>query len=118
MIRYVKYLFLLTLAVALVTVALANRETVTLRALPPDLAVLAGVDWVIELPMFIVIFGGLAGGLLIGFVWEWLREMKHRATASRKIREVSKLERELATLRDIKGAPQDDVIALLDKRAS
>jgi hypothetical protein len=38
--------------------------------------------------------------VLIGFVWEWLREMKHRTTASQKTREVSRLERELAVLKD------------------
>ncbi|MFN3970175.1 MAG: lipopolysaccharide assembly protein LapA domain-containing protein [Gemmobacter sp.] len=116
MIRYVKYLFLALLAATLVIVALANRDPVTLRALPTDLAAVAGVDWSIELPLFLVIFGGLAGGLMIGFLWEWLREMKHRSIASRKIREVSVLERELASLRDAKGAPADDVLALMDRR--
>ncbi|QYK43660.1 MAG: DUF1049 domain-containing protein [Paracoccaceae bacterium] len=114
--RYIKYLFLAVLAVVLVTVALANRDPVVLRALPPDLATVAGVTWAVELPLFLVIFGGLGGGLLIGFLWEWLREMKHRSVASSKIREVSRLERELAAMRDAKGQPQDDVLALLEKR--
>lgn len=116
MLRYLKWAFLAALAVVLVTVALANRAPVTLHALPPDLAAFLGIDWTIELPIFLVIFGGLAGGVLLGFVWEWLREMKHRSVASTKIREVSKLERELAALRDAKGQPQDEVLALLDKR--
>ena len=32
----------------------------------------------LELPLFLVIFGGIVAGLLIGFVWEWFREHKHR----------------------------------------
>ena len=116
MLRYLKWAVLAVLAAVLVTVALANRAPVTLNALPPDLAAFLGVGWSLELPLFMVIFGGLAGGVLLGFVWEWLREMKHRSTASTKIREVSKLERELAALRDAKGQPQDDVLALMDRR--
>ena len=115
MIRYLRYLFLGTLAVALLTVALANRAPVVVKALPPDLAALLGFDWQLELPLFLVIFGGIVAGLLIGFVWEWLREHKHRAVASTKTREVSRLERELATMRDATSVPQDDIVALLDK---
>jgi uncharacterized integral membrane protein len=114
--RYLKWVVLAVLAVGLVTVALANRAPVTLKALPPDLAAFLGIDWTIELPLFLVIFGGLAGGVLLGFVWEWLREMKHRSLASTKIREVSRLERELAALREAKGQVQDEVLALIDRR--
>ena len=116
MIRYLRYLFLGALALCLVTVAMANRAPVTLRALPQDLSDFFGIGGSVDLPLFLVIFGGIAAGLLIGFVWEWFREMKHRSTASTKLREVSRLERELATLRDAKGAPQDEVLAILDKR--
>jgi len=52
---------------------------------------------------------------LIGFVWEWFREMKHRSTASRKTREVARLERELAVMKDSQSVPKDDILALLDK---
>ena len=56
-------------------------------------------------------------GVLIGFVWEWFREHGHRVTASQKSREVTRLERELAVLKDSSSVPpQDDVLALLEKR--
>ena len=95
--------------------ALANRAPVTLKALPEDLAAFTGFAWQIELPLFMVIFGGIIAGLLIGFVWEWFREMKHRSTASRKTREVARLERELAVMKDSQSVPKDDILALLDK---
>lgn len=116
MIRYLRYVFLAVLAVVLMTVALANRDLVTLSALPEGLATLLGLGWQIEVPLFIVIFASIAAGLLIGFVWEWLREYKHRRVASTKTREAARLERELAAMRDAKGQPEDDVLALLDKR--
>jgi len=116
MIRYLRYVFLFLLAVTLLVVALANRAPVTLRALPDDMAVMLGFGGQIEVPMFLVIFGGIVAGVLIGFVWEWLREYKHRAAVTMKSREVGKLERELAVLRDSKGvAPADDVLAILDR---
>jgi lipopolysaccharide assembly protein A len=55
--------------------------------------------------------------VLIGFVWEWFREAGHRATASQKSREVARLERELAVLKDATSVPpKDEVLALLEKR--
>jgi uncharacterized integral membrane protein len=114
MIRWLRYIFLAVLALVIVTIALANRAPVTVRLLPDDLAAVFGVAWVAEVPLFLVIIGGIAAGLLIGFVWEWLREMKHRSRASSGAREVARLERELAALRDAKGVVQDDVLALLE----
>jgi putative membrane protein len=115
MIRSLRYLFLAALGLVLLTVALANRAPVTLKALPEDLAAFTGFAWQIELPLFMVIFGGITAGLLIGFVWEWFREMKHRSTASRKTREVARLERELAVMKDSQSVPKDDILAILDK---
>ncbi len=118
MIRYLRILFLALLGISLLIVAMANRTVVSLQALPDDFAALIGVDLRIQLPLFLVIFGGIVTGLLIGFVWEWFREMKHRTTASRKTREVSRLERELAVMRDSETTPKDEILALLDRPAT
>ena len=115
MIRYLRLIWLGLFGLSLLTVALANRAPVTLRLLPDDLAALTGVlgdgpaAFRGDLRRVIV-------GVLIGFVWEWLREHGHRATASQKSREVAKLERELAVLKDSTSVPpKDEVLALLDK---
>ncbi|MEI2685666.1 MAG: LapA family protein [Cypionkella sp.] len=115
MMRYLQFVLIGAFGIALLLVAMANRAVVTVNLLPPDLAAFLGLTWAMELPLFLVIFGGLASGLLVGFVWEWLREHKHRRVASTKTREVSKLERELAIMRDTHSLPQDDVLALLDQ---
>ena len=115
MTRFLRYLLIAVLGISLLTVALANRPLVLVKALPDDLAAFLGVTWQMELPMFLVIFASIVAGLLIGFVWEWAREHKHRATASTKTREVSRLERELATMKDATSLPKDDILALLDK---
>ena len=117
MIRTLKLILLALLGLSLVTVALANRAPVTVRLLPDDLAALTGLTWAMELPLFLIIFAGIIAGVLIGFVWEWFREHGHRATASQKSREVTRLERELAVLKDSTSVPpKDEVLALLEKR--
>jgi lipopolysaccharide assembly protein A len=117
MIRYLRLIFIGLVGLCLLTVALANRAPVSVRLLPEDLAALTGLTWAMELPLFLVIFGGVIAGILIGFVWEWFREHGHRATASQKSREVARLERELAVLKDATTVPpKDDVLALLEKR--
>lgn len=114
MIRTLRYVFLGLLALVLLTVALANRTPVVVRLLPDGVGEFLRLGGSVELPLFLIIFGGIVAGLLIGFVWEWFREAKYRSTSSTKTREVSRLERELAVLRDTKSEPQDDVLALLD----
>jgi lipopolysaccharide assembly protein A len=117
MIRYLRLLFLGLVGLFLLTVAMANRAPVTVQLLPADLAALTGLTWAANVPLFVVIFGGIIVGVLIGFVWEWFREHGHRATASQKSREVTRLERELAVLKDSTSVPpKDDVLALLEKR--
>ncbi|MBN8630383.1 MAG: LapA family protein [Anaerolineae bacterium] len=115
--RYLRLIFLGLVGLALLTVALANRAPVGVKLLPEDLAALTGMTWAIEVPLFLVIFGGIILGVLIGFVWEWFREHGHRAAASQKSREVTRLERELAVLKDSTTVPpKDEVLALLEKR--
>lgn len=111
--RYIRYAFLGLLAVCLVTVALANSAPVTLNLLPEEVALLVGINAAVTLPLFIVIFGGIVAGLMIGFVWEWLREHKHRAEAARQRRERERLEREVRKAKtEAKGG--DEVLALLE----
>ena len=114
--RYLRYGFLGALAVVLISVAMANRGAVTLRLLPDELAAPLGLSWSIELPLFLVIFAAIVAGLLIGFVWEWFREHKHRAEASRKAGEVRQLKREMSRMKGTteKGEP-DEVLAILDE---
>lgn len=112
--RTIRYVFWALVAIVLIVVGLANRGMVTLRAMPEALGALFGVSPDIELPLFVVIFLGVAAGLLIGFLWEWLREHKHRAEARRKTREVNVLQREVGRLKTEKHEGKDEVLALLE----
>jgi uncharacterized integral membrane protein len=112
--RYIRYAFLIIVALCLITVALANRQLVLLQLMPSDLAELVGLTGSINLPLFLVIFSGVLAGLMLGFVWEYLREYKHRAALGQQGREVTKLEREVKRLKELTGEGKDDVLALIE----
>ena len=114
MIRALKWLFLGALGLVLLIVAFASRAPVEGRLLPEGLAGFFGVGYRIGLPLFLVIFGGIVAGLAIGFVWEWLREAKHRTAATKARRTAQSLEREVSRLRDKAAEPKDEVLALLE----
>jgi putative membrane protein len=114
MIRYLRYLVLAVLAILLVSLAMANRAPVALRMLPEDLALLFGMNYEVQVPLFLVVFGGIALGLTLGFAWEWAREHKHRAASGN--RQVARLERELAVMKDSSSSPRDEVLALLNAK--
>ena len=110
--------FWVIVGVCLIVVGLANRSLVTVRAMPEALSNLLGLSPDIELPLFVVIFLGVALGLLIGFFWEWLREHHFRAEARSRGREVVQLRREMDRMRDSDGDGKDDILALLDAGGS
>ncbi|MFQ3302880.1 MAG: putative membrane protein [Planktomarina sp.] len=113
--RYLRYFVLGLIAVGLVIVALANRGNVILNLIPEVLGDLIGFNVQVRVPLFIVIFLGVGAGLLIGFVWEWLREMKHRNAAKSEHRQVVRLEREVTKLKTGTVKEQDDILAILDR---
>ena len=114
MIKALRLLFLAVLAVVLIALALANGEIVTLRVLPPEAGAFMGFSWSVQLPLYLVIFAGILIGLLIGFVWEWLRERRIRVGHAQATRKAAHLEREVDRLKTKAEGPKDDVLALLD----
>ena len=117
--RYLKYVFLAALAVVLATLALANRGSVPIRLLPDEVATLFGFNLSGELPLFLIILASLIAGILVGFVWEWFREMKHRSEATTQRRDKEKLEREVERLKAKEPRSEtDEVLALLEPNAA
>lgn len=113
--RYVRYLCIAVFAIALIAVALANRSMVSLKLLPTEVSGWFALNPEIQVPLFIVILGSIIAGLLVGFVWEWVREYGQRAEAARQAREMRRLEREVARLKVEKHEGQDEVLALLEQ---
>lgn len=119
MLRYLKMAFLVLVGLVLLTLALANRQMVSLQLLPNDMAAFLGFNYGLEMPLFLVILGGVVTGLVVGFVWEWLREHRHRAEAARARREAEKLGTELGKARAARtkvAGEDEELLALIDGR--
>ena len=98
----------------LIVVSLANRSPVTLRLIPDEISGYFPGLVQVTVPVFLVFFGGIFIGLLIGFVWEWMREYKLRAEAARSKREISNLRNEVDGLKRKQAEDKDDILALID----
>lgn len=96
MMRYLKLLLLAPVAIALVLLAVANRQVVTLVLDPfsrgPEAAS-------ITLPLFVLAFVVLCIGIVLGYVAAWFAQGKHRRAARSYKRECEKLSAERAELR-------------------
>jgi uncharacterized membrane protein len=118
-VAYVRYALLAVLMALAVTVALANRAPVTLALWPDSVTAILGFGYAVTLPLFVVVVGAVGLGLLLGFVWEWLRERGIRAEAARARRELETLrarEAGNAPTAPARTAQQDEILALVDGR--
>lgn len=113
--RYIRYACIAIFGLAIISIALANRGMVSLRVLPVEIADWFALNPQIELPLFIVIMASVLAGLLVGFIWEWIREHGERAEKARLAKERRRLEREVARLKGEKHQGKDEVLALLDE---
>lgn len=115
--KTIRYAFWAIVGLCLILIGLANRDIVTVRAMPQAVGDLLGLSPDVQLPLFVVIFVAVGAGLMIGFLWEWMREYRMRADGRTKAREAALLKREVDQLRgQAAGAKsEDDVLALLEK---
>ena len=114
--RFLRYGILAIVALSLVCLALANLSPVTLRLVPEFIASPLGYPAAtteITLPLFVVIFGGVIFGVALGYLAEWLRELKYRSEAGRVRREAKRLQKEVDQMKSERNQG-DDVLALLD----
>ena len=114
--RYLRYIFLVVVGLVLVTLAVTNRESVTVRLLPEGFGNATGLGYSATVPLFVVIFAALLMGVVLGFVWEWFREHKFRVEAAAKKKEATKLRAEVTRLRSAGQSGEDEIIALLENR--
>ena len=112
--RTIRYVFMALLGVGLVAVAFGNRQIVTLRLLPEELDGVVGRVWSVNLPLFIVVFLSIIAGLMIGFLWEWIREASLRGEAARHKTENATLKREVRQLKTEPQSPKDEVLVILE----
>ena len=89
-----------------------------IRILPSELEGFLGGGMIFSIPIFVLFLCGVIFGLFVGFVWEWIREMKHRSASSRKSKELAKVENELSQLKRESGRNEDEILLLLNNKAN
>ncbi|MDF2234658.1 LapA family protein [Albimonas sp. CAU 1670] len=112
--RYLKYLFLIVVAVAAVLLAIANRGPVTLRWLPEGVGVpgAEGIPTEVTLPIYVALFLAVFLGILIGLVLEMLRETEHRRKERLYKKEAARLDAENRRLAQKAGEEDHDILGL------
>tara|TARA_A200000159_G_scaffold101898_1_gene94742 strand:+ start:571 stop:849 length:279 start_codon:yes stop_codon:yes gene_type:complete len=91
---------------------------VDIRILPSELEGFLGGGMILSIPIFVLFLCGVIFGLFVGFVWEWIREMKHRSASSRKSKELAKVENELSQLKRESGQNEDEILLLLNNKVN
>ena len=113
--RAIRIFFVVVLAIVLILVATANRAPITVGLLPDNIAAFTGRAWTLTLPAFLALFLAMVFGMLVGLVWEWLREAHLRAESKTRAHDLARLQREVGDLRRTHAAPKDEVLAILDE---
>ena len=96
MIRFLKALILLPVAILVVLLAVANRAPVTLSLDPFSQE---APEFSTQLPLFAVIFAAVMLGVVIGGVASWLAQGKNRKSRRRLRRETRQLRHETEQLK-------------------
>ena len=112
--RIIRFSIILSISLALIVLAIANRQVVTLQFMPSDLAASLGILGVKSLPLFLVVLLGVLIGLFLGFVWEYLREHKYRKALATKNKKVKMLEQEIKKLKNDTNNEAEQILGLLE----
>jgi uncharacterized membrane protein YciS (DUF1049 family) len=99
--RLIKFLFLLPVAVVLVLFGVANRQIVTLVLDP--ISPLAEA-FKVSVPLFLFFFATLAVGIVVGSVTTWFAQSRHRRAERQFRREKDRLQDECTRLKAQTGA--------------
>jgi uncharacterized integral membrane protein len=97
--RIVAAIILVPLAIIIVALAVANRQTVTVSFDPLGDTPAASLS----MPLFVLILGLLIAGVIIGGVASWLGQGKWRGAARRFERDMQMLRGKLSAYEDMAG---------------
>ena len=102
MIRFLKALILLPVAILVVLLAVANRAAVQVSLDPFSQE---APEFAVAVPLYAVIFAAVILGVVIGGVATWLTQAKHRRARRQYRRESQHLKREAERMRSQAAHP-------------
>lgn len=85
--KFLSWLLTLPLAVLCIFFAVSNRQDVTIDLWP--------LDAVLVTPLYVITLGTLFSGFLLGALWFWLLNLRHRWDKHRLGKQVEKLTSQL-----------------------
>jgi uncharacterized integral membrane protein len=100
MMRFVRLLIVIPVAVVVIVLAVVNRGPLTLRYLPPQFGEAA-----FTVPVFVALLGAVMMGVLIGGSASWWIQGRHRRLERAYRREADNLKMEAERLRAMQPAP-------------
>ena len=128
---YIRYALLGIMVLLAVTVALANYQSVTLALWPDTITAFVGFGFSVTLPLFIIVGLAVGLGLVLGLIWEWVRERRFRAEVARLRQALAQAQAQNQARNQAgqqvadtapaaqtgrgRQAPQEDVLAILEE---
>jgi uncharacterized integral membrane protein len=112
MLRYLKLLVLLPVAVAVIGLAVANRAPVQMVFWPDFL----GTEFSLTVPLFVALMLALITGVLIGGFATWLTQSSHRRAERQYRREAERLKGEADRLKAMQPAASELTLPALKSR--
>lgn len=111
--RLVGWFVLLPLCAVLVLFALANRQAVQIGfdPLSPEHPIIQSIG----VPLFVVIYGALIAGVILGGIATWMSQGPQRRDKRHWRRESQRLERELEAARRAPAQPADQTLVEADE---
>lgn len=111
MLRFLKMLVAIPVALVIVLFAVANRQSVRVSFDPLSREAPAVF---VDVPLFAVVLSALALGVVVGGLAAWLAQGRHRKAERQLKREVSRLASETASLKAV--APESSLASLPSAR--
>lgn len=106
--KILRWLFGAIALLVIVGLTIANRDSVRLSLDPIDGPQSA---WSIEAPLFVVAYGALILGVLLGVTVEWMAQGKWRKSARTAKSEISTLTRDLQKVQEQLAAREQEITA-------
>ncbi len=111
MLRLLKLIVIVPVAIVIIGLAVINRGMVKLVYWPAQL----GGELSLSLPLFVALFAALMTGAVIGGMATWLAQSSHRSAERRYRNEAERLRAEAERLKSMQPAP-DLALPLLKAR--
>ena len=108
--RFIKYALMLIVAIVAVSIAVANRDLVTLSLLPVALELPFTTS--VTVPLFVALLAAVFLGVAIGMALEMSRERFHRKAERDFKRHAARLNREVQRLSQKAGEEDDDILGV------